>query len=350
MFKGVFALLICLSAGFASTTQPSSQPATAPAERQILAHGLISYAPPSGWQRLGTGENPNAAMYRSPDQTATILIINTPQEAPLTESLRLKLSQAIARKIREDLQSQGHQSIMPPRLEEDADLYLCIHDQFRAENRDTDRLHLYRVMGMNLLMVSVSTWADSPQANADAFQTARQMLIDAQLHLQQEDTTQPAEPAQPASLPKAGLQISPPSGWKAELHDLADGLIATFEDPQFSDNKILLLSQSIPPESRNNPEARAALIDQLAGRALKVYQPESGRPGTPSQINDRRFIRKTVIQHYLSDGRVEVCCRMVRVDQVLIEVVSIARSEQSRTVMRLADQLALQIRPLAETK
>lgn len=345
MLHGVCVLLLSLL--LAATSSPATTPATAPAPRQLLAHGTISYTPPPGWQRQGTGDNPNAASYRSPDRTAMILIINTPQEAALTESLRQKLALAIAGKIRDDLKDHGNESILPPRLEQDADLLLRIHDRFRSENREIDRLHLYRSLGLNLMMLSVSTWSNSPQSNADAFQIARQTLLGAQLQTAIEPATQPAGPI---LLQQAGLRVTPPAGWNTNLHDAPEGLVATFTEPRFPDNKILLLIQPIPPESRNNLDARAALIDQLADRAQNIYKPDADRPGTPRDINDRRFIRKTITQHHLSDGRIEAACRMIRADQVLVEVISIARSEQSRSVMRLADQLALEIRPLGESK
>jgi hypothetical protein len=198
-------------------------------------------------------------------------------------------------------------------------------------------------MGLNLLMVSVSTWSDSSQSNSDAFDDARKMLLDAQLQSPQTLSTQPAESL---LFPKAGLRVLPPTGWIADLHDATDGIVATFHDPNITDNKILLLIQPIPEDIQHKPEARAALIDDLDRRAQGIYPSDPNRSGTPRQINDRRFIRKTITQHHRPDGRVEVCCRMVRADQVLIEVISISHSEQSRQVMKLADELAVQIKPV----
>jgi len=334
---------VLLSLVMALATAPSSRPATAPTERQFLAHGTISYSPPTGWQRQGDGGNPSAAIFRNSDQAATILIINTPQEVALTDSIRQKLAQAIGKKIRDDLKSNGYESVLPPRIDEDPDLFLRIHDRFRAGDHEIDRLHLYRSIGLNLLMISVSTWSDSAQSNAEAFDIARQTLLSAQLQTAIEPTTQPSEPI---SLLQAGLRVTPPAGWNMDLHDAPEGLVATFTDPRFPDNKILLLIQPIPEDIRNNLDARAALINQLDQSAQSIYKPESGRPGDVRQINDRRFIRKTITQHHLPDGRVEVACRMIRADQVLVEVISISRSEQSRLVMRLADELTLKVQPL----
>jgi hypothetical protein len=336
-------ILLSLLATLASTS--ATRPATAPADRQFLAHGTISYAPPPGWQRQGTQDNPNASSYRRDDQTATILIINTPQEIALTDSIRIKLAQAIGKKIRDDLKSNGHESLIPPRIEEDPELFLRIHDRFVSEGKQIDRLHLYRSLGLNLLMVSISTWSDSPQANAEAFEAAREMALDAQIQSPQTPATQPAEPA---SLPKARLRVIPPSGWVAQWNDAPDGIVATFHDPHVADNNILLLACPIPEDIRHNSDARAKLIDELDQRAQNIYRPESARSGAPQQINDRRFIRKTITQHHLADGRVEVACRMVRADQVLVEVISISRSEQSRLVMKLADELALDVLPMED--
>jgi hypothetical protein len=177
----------------------STKPTTAPAKWATLEGGEIRYTEPAGWTAIAL---PNAkdmtATYKNPAGDAVVTINISPQQQPIpvTPSTSYALGQQILKAIKADLEKSKAELIEAPKLERDPRFMVRIHDKIRLNGITSDRLHVYRALGFNLIMVSVDVDNQTPE-NVKAAYAVGEELLDGTLLGKRDKKPAASRPARP---------------------------------------------------------------------------------------------------------------------------------------------------------
>src|SRR5439155_21759786 len=82
----------------------------------------------------------------------------------------------IGKAIREAARKEGRELVLPPRVEPDERYFLKIHDVIKAEDKLSDRIQMYRVIGLNLVHVACTAIVESRDQSAAVHSAAEQLL------------------------------------------------------------------------------------------------------------------------------------------------------------------------------
>jgi hypothetical protein len=166
--------LLFSAVALAQTTGPATKPVW-----HSLAEGEIRYTAPAGWNAV-TLTNPDglSAAYKNADGNAVITLHVTPQQQPIphTPAVAQSLGKQVLKAIRTDLENSKAEILEEPRLRRDPRFLIRIHDRIRLNGVTSDRLHLYRAMGYNLVQTTVDVDNQTPEQAKTAFAAGEQLL------------------------------------------------------------------------------------------------------------------------------------------------------------------------------
>jgi len=171
----VLPLLLLSSLASAQTTRP----ATTKHVWATLAAGEIRYTEPPNWRSIPlTNAEDMRASYKNEAGNAVVTINVTPQQQPIpnTPIAAQSLGRQIVKAIRADLEKSGAEIIEPPKLERDERFFVRIRDKISLNGITSDRLHLYRALGYNLVMVSVDADNQSSDEVKAAYGVGEEVL------------------------------------------------------------------------------------------------------------------------------------------------------------------------------
>jgi hypothetical protein len=159
---------------FAQTTSPTTKPVWL-----SLAEGEIRYTAPDGWNAVPlTHPDGLSAAFKNPDGDAVITFHVTLQQQPIphTPAVAQSLGKQILKAIRTDLENSKAEILDEPRLQRDPRFLIRIHDRIRLNGITSERLHLYRAMGYNLVQTTIDVDNQTPDQAKTAFAVGEQLL------------------------------------------------------------------------------------------------------------------------------------------------------------------------------
>ena len=156
---------------------------TTPTDFRGLADGEVRFTPPSDteWETLPADPAGRMASYQHKDGYAVLAIGTNEQKSPIPNNAetRYQLGAQMAKAIRADLERSGAEILQLPRLQRGDPFVITIRDRMRQDGVTTDRLHLYRAMGYQLVRVSARVADQDPKVVDQVFETAQKLIAGA---------------------------------------------------------------------------------------------------------------------------------------------------------------------------
>jgi hypothetical protein len=335
-----------------------AQPPTSAPSTETLGDGTIIYAPPEGWTPLGRRTDGLGAGYREPDGKGQIVIVCTPQQQTLPDELAPRLAQTIEKALRAEADKGNIELVSPPKVERDRRFLLKMHDQFKAHEKFSDRLQLFRGIGKNLVSVTVNAFTEDADETKAIHETAERVMVSVKLKRPGASGPPPSSapsgiarkksPAtsQPVVFGEAKLRVSPPAGWIVEATGRASGVLVTWRDPVDTTNLMTLCFRPVPDEAKSDPKLRTLAIEELTKGETPTFQIAGAQPVSQMQtVTDRRFLRKVRSDYQAEDVKFRVTMRIVRVgNEGIASLTSIALQDKADEIDALADQVAMSVR------
>jgi hypothetical protein len=165
-------LVCCIAAGPATkplfpgaTTKPATQPTSAPARvRDGLLGGSVRFLVPSQWRLFDRKEDQTQVFYHPSPEVGTVSVMVTPQGSVIPakdQATRDRIAKTLLGLINKDLATRSVQVVNPPKLESDERFFIKIHERYTDGDYLLDVVHMYRVVGFNLVSVRVSFQNDA---------------------------------------------------------------------------------------------------------------------------------------------------------------------------------------------
>jgi hypothetical protein len=185
---GLF-LVVALATWVTGQTKPSTQPAI----WKALADGELRLTAPEGWEEIPL-EGDHSATYRHPDGHSVVSFRATFQKTPIpvSPSTSLQLGKQILKSIKDDLVKSNANILEEPRLQRDPRYFVRIHDKIQLDRVTRERLHLYRVLGYYLLMVTVDVSDQDAATTKVSFKAGEDLLSGVLLGKRNKPTKKPA--------------------------------------------------------------------------------------------------------------------------------------------------------------
>ena len=331
-----------LAYGAAPTaTAPANGPATLPvrtADMEPLADGTVRYIPPAGWTLVGKTPDGLGATYRSADESAVILISVMPQDRAVQESSRDAMARIINKGIREAAAKAGQTVVVTPKQEDDPRYFLKMHDAIRVEGKIADRIQMYRVIGLNLVLVAATANVDSLEQSRPAMETAEQLAA----------TMRVSRGAKRMVYPHARLRAIVPLDWNDQKTDHANGLVATYTDPKDASRQIILSARIIPKSARDDKEQFKALVGAMIDQERKLPARFAGQTPQEQDVQGTTYARQTRMKLNGPDGTTQIDTRYLEVGDVLASVRSISLQAAADATGAVAERFAADLKPLKD--
>jgi hypothetical protein len=326
----------------------AAEPATRLAEMEPLLDGSIRYVPPGqGWKLLGKSENNLKASYATEDGHGRMEIDVTPQPRDVPETAAQQMAMIIGKGIRDQAKQSGRELLLQPRVEKDPRFFLVIHVRMRgaadenvgtADERVNDMLHLYRVMGLNIVHVVVSAMVGTEEEAAPIHDAAKEVLAGMLL----------TRGVGPVVFPKANLKITPPIDWKLAKSDQPNGLVATYTTAESKDRQIIVRARIIPKDAREDTVKRDNFLDRMTDEERRTAPfSASAKPGQEQAGSDEKSLRRVQTTLQRGEAALSVITRYFVVGDVLVSVRSVSEQGDESTA-KLADALAQSMKPVRE--
>jgi hypothetical protein len=321
-----------------------AQPATAPATETLLKGDFI-FTPPDGWKLEGKADDGRRARYSHADPGGQMEIIILQQEAPPTNAAAVQIGQAIAKKLRDNANSQGFKLLMPPKVETDTKFYLRVHYKYAKEAEVAEQVAVYRVMGFELASIITTVFGDSPD-EIRLFEAGEKTLLGAKMAREVTKNTPRARPAtRPTVLSTAKITFNAPAGWDEQLSDNSSGIVATYHDPTQRFNTIIITVRPLPAEAKKDPKIRDAMVDEIVSGEKTQFKFDGAQAvGETEIVKDRRFIRKERIRYERTDAKIQVTARQLRIGDAVVSVAMAALDQSAADLDKLADEVALTVK------
>lgn len=335
----IFFLLTLL----APSTAPSTQPAT-------LGKGDFIYtAPADGWEEFKRSEDGNGVIYKWEDR-AFMQINVTPATMGFTKEVAKKMGNMICQKLSKDAKQKGYTLLQPPSIEDDGRFILKVRNRFLQGETETNQVQVYREVGNYLVNVAISVRGDSEEQVKTLQADGEKLLLEAksarQISHEQSKQKLPAA-GKPIALPQAKLRVIPPSDWTSDVKDAAEGVVLTLHDPADQTNLIAVSARQLPPEARRDAKTRDLIIDEmLKGESQQFLLQGAKLVGESQTIKDSRFLRKSKTKYETADVKFQIVTRQIRVGDVLVSVICLALEDAVERIDKVADDVAIKIRPL----
>ncbi len=332
-----------------TTARATSRPATATAPSasaepvELLDEGRVRITPPPGWTFVGRTDDGMSLRYNFGDNNEGIMsIIVTPQTAVLQSQAAEKMGKLIGQKLREAAQNQKATVLTPPRVVPDGRFFLKIRDRQRGPDGVVrDQLQIYRSMQLELLHVAVIAMADTEEAAAAIHAAGEEVAQRARLG------TGP----KPSSFRRARVKLTIPPDWTEQRTDDPNGVVAVFKAPDKGAARLVVRSKIVPKGAKASEDVRKNTIEQLMDIQRHAPLPPGSSEARDEQlIDDPRFARRLSRVMTVSGEPWKGDFRCMVVGDVVIGVESLAPVGEFQAVSKLADEMALSIKPLDDRK
>ena len=328
------------------TTTTTTKPLRA-AEMEPLLDGSIRYVPPptaAGWKFIGKTDDNLKATYIIEEGRGRIDINVSPQTRDVPDTYAKQMALIIGKGIREDADRVGRTLLLAPKIEKDERFFLKIHDRISGENGISDRLQLYRVMGLNIVHVAVIALKDTPEEAKPIHAAAEELL----------DSLVLTHGQRPVVYPRNKLKIRPPVDWKEARTDAPNGLVVIYSDPKQPARQLIVRARVVPKAAIDEPTKRNAFIDRMVdderrttpfSNAVKpIGEDQLIQGGAP-----REYLRqvRTDAQSQGGGEKLRVQTRYFIVNDVMVSLRSVCPIDDE-ALLKLADALALEVKPSRE--
>jgi hypothetical protein len=320
----------------AQVTRPS---ATAPARDVQLDGGRVRIALPDGWERTGEPDPNGLKLVLQKSQGPGLIAINIDQQQDVVvpEHAR-KMARAIDEQIRANAQTNHVELLYGPKLEVDPRFFLKINTRMNVPDRGiVDETHIYRVMGLNLVYLNVTTDSDSEDEARAVRQIAEALLAGAKIG---------AGP-RPSSFPRTRLKVFVPPEWKEQRSDNPNDVVATWSEPRGGLARIVLKARVVPRDARA-PDAgaqRDALLSEMI-RADEAAPPISGlaASGSPEASPGDQSGSQKVTRHYEQGGKKWLTeSRYLVVGDAALSLTGVAPEDSEFNLSELINEMAARI-------
>lgn len=317
----------------------STLPATAPVvqgEEQLFLDDTMKFNVPPGWTVTAVSEDTRTVLLLNEAKDAVLKIVVDPQTASMTQNADTKrlMGEAIVKGLRDRLEAEKTEMIEPPKLKRDEAFFIRIEDKYRDHDRVADRLHVFRVLGINLLRVVAVDLSGNPEQTAAVHTLGEQLVYQIRTNKLPRPTGVPTG-QKPSLFRKAKVKLTPAKGWLEEKKDADGGVIATYREP-LPAGVVTVRVLSMAAQQRPRDEVVAKMSrDDLASMPV----PDATQ-GEVESATDGRFASKSM-QKYTRKGltfRVEN--RVMIVGEMLLSVTSSSTELKSVEVGKFADELA----------
>jgi len=343
-------LMIVMASTLAfGATPPASGPSTGPAtlpmkasDMEPLADGTVRYVPPFGWTLLGKNPDGLGATYRSADESAVIAITVMPQDRAIQESSRDGMARIIDKGIREAAAKEGHAVVISPKEEDDSRFFLKMHDAIRVEGKIADRIQMYRVIGLNLVLVAATANVDSIEQAKIPLGTAEQLAA----------TMRVSRGSKRMVYPHAQLRAVVPLDWTDQKTDQPNGLVATYSDPKDRSRQIILGARIIPKAALDDKEKLktlvATMVDQERKLPAQLSTPLATQTPQEEDVAGTTYLRQTRMNLAGRDGPARIETRYLAVGDVLVSVRSVSSEADADEIGKIADRFAANLKPVKD--
>lgn len=326
--------------------QPSTT--TAPADGEViqLDAGRLRLTIPDGWKRVPRDEDDKgmSAVFQRIEGPGLMSVSVDTQEDVVVEEHARKMAKSIGEQIREAAKTNGVTLLYGPKLEPDSRFLLKINTRMDVPERGVvDETHLYRVMGLNLVYLNVTSDTESEDEARKIRESAEQFLADVQM----------AAGPRPSSFPRTRIKVFVPPDWKEQRTDNPNATVAVWREPNNGAARIVLKSRVLPKEAREGDlQKRDARLEELLKSDSKLPPiPGLVRSGEPEVTPGSGAILKQATQTYEQSGKTWIGrSRYFVVDDVVLGLTIVAPEGTELDMAATVDEMASRIESLNKPK
>lgn len=335
-------LFIFVLVGATGALDAAPEPATRTSDMLPLVDGSIRYFPPAGWKQVGKSDKLHAS-YATEDHRGIVSIAVTVEDREVPKDAAERMALIIGKAVRESAKKEGRQILYGPRVEKDPRFFLVIHDRITLSDpsKVSDRMQLYRVMGLNLVNVVVTAFVDrdAPPDQANSILSAGEAMLDG-MRL--------TRGATPVVFGRTRVRLTTPIDWKLIKQDQPNGLTVTYVDPKNESRRIIVRSRVLPLAARTDSAKREVILNRMIEHGWTqpplTHKPAGGgQPGT-GKGNYLRQIRTTAGQ---GQTKLAVETRYMVVGDVILSIRTVS-TEGDQAIGKVADDLAASAQAVGE--
>ena len=344
---GAKALGLAAAAAPGATSSPAA-PTTrvVTADMEPLIDGSIRYAPPpaaGGWKLFAKSDDHRRATYVTEDGKGRLDINVTPQTRDVPDEYARQMALIIGKTVRENADRDGRTILLQPRVEKDERFFLKIHDRLSGATGISDRLQIYRVMGLNIVHVAAIALKDTPEEARPIHEAGEALLEGMRL----------TRGVAPVVYPRNKLKIKPPVDWKQVKTDEPNALVVTYTDPEQPQRQLIVRARVVPKAALADPAKRDAFLVRMIDdeRRTAPFSNNTKPAGEDQQLpvgGPREYLRH-VRTDALAEGGVKlrVQTRYFVVNDVMVSLRSVS-AEDDEAILKIADAVAADVKPSRE--
>jgi hypothetical protein len=334
----------------ASTTSPATTrriaAAAAAADMEPLIDGSIRYLPPpaaSGWKLFAKSDDNRKATYVTEDGKGRLDINVTPQTRDVPDEYARQMALIIGKTVRENADRDGRAILTQPRVEKDERFFLKMHDRLSGENGISDRLQLYRVMGLNIVHVAAIALKDTPEEARPIHEAGEALLEGMRL----------TRGVAPVVYPRNKLKIRPPVDWKQQKADEPNAHVVTYTDPDQPGRQLIVRARVVPKAALADPAKRDAFLMKMIDdeRRTAPFNHNTKPAGEDQQLattGPREYLRHVRSDAIAEGGaKLRVQTRYFVVNDVMVSLRSVS-ADDDEAILKLADAVAKDVKPSRE--
>jgi hypothetical protein len=265
------------------------------------------------------------------------MTIDPQQDVVVPEHAR-KMARSIEEQIRTNAQTNHVELLYGPKLEADPRFFLKINTRMNVPERGVvDETHIYRVMGLDLVYLNVTTDSDSEDEARAVRQIAEDLLAGAKI----------GSGARPSSFPRTRLKVFVPPEWKEQRSDNPNDVVATWSEPRGGSVRIVLKARVVPRDARA-PDAggqRDALLAEMI-QADETAPPVSGltASGAPEASPGEQPGSQQVTRHSeQGDKKWLAESRYLVVGDAALSLTGVAPEDSELNLSELINEMAARI-------
>jgi hypothetical protein len=328
-------LALCLGA--------APPPATAPSNVEQLDGGRVRLVAPQGWTLVHRGGDGLSLAYRlgEGEDAPTMNVHVTVQEATTTRDSAAKMAMIIGKQLRDSATASNAKFLSQPRVIPDDRFLLTIHDRVRSnDNKVRDQVQVYRALAGDLLHVATVAVAEDDESAAPVHAAGAAVADSAKLG---------AGP-KPVVFRRTRVRMTIPPDWVEQRSDDPNGVVATFTNPQLPGALLVVRAKTIPRDARGNADVQRNSVDMLVDDYRNAAVPAGASAVGEEEPFDRPPFAKHLMRSLDWDGQAWGTDFRARVTGNVAIGVEALSPPGDTLVARLADQMALSIKSLDDTK
>lgn len=339
----------------ASATSAQTAPPTTKSSLTGICYNEVRFTLPAGWDEVRRGRDDIGIILRQKGIAAQITVMASPADP---ESFKdpeagAKLGEQLLAKRKNTAGANKIEFVKEPTLQPDKRFLFKIHEQYKDGDKTLDQIYAARRVGAWVVTVIVAN-DSADQAALDAVRKTGERFLDSMIpgvrQKPGDAATRPAPApagdidfkAQKVAIPKAKLSVPVPDGWKEEIHNNPDGIVAVMRDALEGSRMIVISVRPLPPEAIQDPKMRDMIIDDLAKRERVTFKLEGGAQAGPQvPIKDARFARKSITELESQGIKLKLDSRQRVLGNRIISVSSVSLDADYQKIADLADQMAM---------